>query len=147
MFSSEAEFWRRKTLTEMTPEEWESLCDGCGKCCLHKLEDELTGQVAYTTVACRLLDTETARCGAYGERHERVPECVRLSPGNLPPWLPNTCAYRLVEAGRDLPDWHPLKTGDPDSTHQAGVSVRGRVISESELLGEVEDSDWKAFDV
>ena len=132
-------YWRRKTLGEMTEAEWEALCDGCGKCCLHKLEDDRTGEVIYTRVACRLLDTETARCRDYANRHTRVPECVRLKPASIPPWMPETCAYRRVAEGRDLPDWHPLKTRDPESTRRAGTSVRGRVISETELVGELED--------
>lgn len=130
--SEDQPFWRRKTLAEMTPAEWESLCDGCGKCCLHKLEDEDTGEIAYTNVACRLLDLGTCRCSRYAERKRLVPDCVRLDPGNVGAlkWMPSSCAYRLLAEGKELPDWHPLVSGDPDSVHRAGVSVRGRCIPE-----------------
>ena len=125
-------FWRRKTLAEMNPAEWESLCDGCGKCCLHKLEDMDTGELAFTNVACRLLDIRACRCGNYDRRSELVPDCVVLDPENVAQlyWMPSTCAYRLLAEGQDLPDWHPLVTGDPDSVHRAGISVYGRSVSE-----------------
>ena len=136
-------FWKQKSLEEMTAAEWESLCDGCGRCCLVKLEDEDSGEIAYTDVGCTLLDGEACRCGDYPRRSERVPDCVRLTPEAVRTlrWLPPTCAYRLVAEGRDLPAWHPLVTGDPDSVHAAGVSVRGRVSgSEDDLtLGEILD--------
>ncbi|MFC5067778.1 YcgN family cysteine cluster protein [Flaviflagellibacter deserti] len=122
-------FWETKTLAEMTVGEWESLCDGCGRCCLVKLEDEDSGEIAYTDVGCRLLDADKCRCTNYPGRQMAVPECVALSPTNLAGlnWMPPTCAYRLLASGKPLPDWHPLVTGDPDSTHKAGASVRGRV--------------------
>lgn len=125
-------FWRRKGLTEMTVEEWESLCDGCGKCCLNKLEDIDTGELSYTNVACRLLDLGTCRCTRYAARSRLVPDCVTLTPENVGAlrWMPSTCAYRLIAEGKPLADWHPLISGDPDSVHRAGVSVRGRAISE-----------------
>jgi uncharacterized protein len=129
-------FWRRKALAEMTPDEWESLCDGCGRCCLNKLEDEDTGRVYYTDVGCRLLDGTTCQCKDYQRRSELVGDCVRLSPDNVADlkWLPPTCAYRLVARGRDLYWWHPLVSGDPETVHAAGVSVRGRVaISEENI--------------
>jgi uncharacterized protein len=128
-------FWRRKSLAEMTPEEWESLCDGCGRCCLLKLEDEDTGEVAYTDVACRLLDLESCRCRSYRRRHRLVPSCVRLSAERLAElaWMPSTCAYRLLHEGKDLPWWHPLVSGDRRTVHQAGISVRHRAISETEI--------------
>lgn len=129
-------FWRRKALAEMTPDEWESLCDGCGRCCLNKLEDEDTGRVYYTDVGCRLLDGATCRCKDYEHRSELVEDCVRLSPDNVAGlrWLPPTCAYRLVARGRDLYWWHPLVSGDPETVHAAGISVRGRVaISEENI--------------
>ena len=134
MTKPEKPFWRRKTLSAMTNEEWESLCDGCAKCCLHKLQYDDTGEIDYTNVACRLLDTTSCRCRKYAIRSMLVPDCVQLQPdvvGGLA-WLPKTCAYRLVDEGKDLPDWHPLKTGDPQSVHKAGMSVRGRVIPEQD---------------
>ena len=125
-------FWNTKSLQEMTPREWESLCDGCGKCCLHKLEDVDTGEVSYTNVACRQLDLGSCRCSHYGEREHLVPDCLVLTAETVQEmdWLPETCAYRLVAAGKDLAWWHPLVSGDPETVHQAGISVRGRVISE-----------------
>jgi uncharacterized cysteine cluster protein YcgN (CxxCxxCC family) len=128
-------FWRRKSLPEMTEEEWESLCDGCGKCCLVKLEDEDTGEIAFTEAVCRLFDRERCRCTRYAERDVLVPTCVRLTPGNLArlSWMPSTCAYRLIAQGRELPWWHHLVSGDRDTIHQAGESVRGRCVSETEI--------------
>lgn len=125
-------FWRRKTLAEMTTAEWESLCDGCAKCCLAKLEDIDTGELHWTNVACRLLDLGTCRCSRYAERARLVSDCVQVTADNIEDlfWMPSTCAYRLLAEGKDLPHWHPLVSGDPDSVHRAGISVRGRVISE-----------------
>ena len=127
-------YWKRKSLSEMTDDEWESLCDGCALCCMHKLEDEETGEVYYTDVACRLLDHETCRCVAYAKRAKEVAECFVLSADEpeMFAWLPATCAYRRLENGQDLPEWHPLITGDPDSVHKAGISVRGKAVSENE---------------
>ena len=129
-----ARFWETKTLEPMTRAEWESLCDGCGKCCIHKLEDEETGELHATNVACRLLDRRSGRCTDYRRRKLYVPECVRLTPAKLKAldWLPSTCAYRLLDEGDPLPDWHPLITGDPESVHRAGQSVRGWTVSEDE---------------
>jgi uncharacterized cysteine cluster protein YcgN (CxxCxxCC family) len=126
------DFWKRKPLVELTSAEWEALCDGCGRCCLHKLEDEDTGELYFTNVACRLLDLRTCRCREYARRVELIPDCLILSPSNLELFkqLPSTCAYRLLAEGRPLPDWHPLITGDVDSVHSAGISVRGKVVSE-----------------
>lgn len=126
-------FWRTTPLSAMTRPQWESLCDGCGRCCLHKLEDADTGQVHYTNVACRLLNLHTCGCKNYKSRWEQVPDCVELSPVVLPTltWLPSTCAYRLLSEGKPLAWWHPLVSGDPETVHRAGISVRGRVIAES----------------
>jgi uncharacterized cysteine cluster protein YcgN (CxxCxxCC family) len=133
-------FWKTKTLAEMNREEWESLCDGCGRCCLHKLRDEATDVIAWTNVACRLLDTQTCRCSDYKHRRRRVPDCVRLTPEALEEidWLPPSCAYRRLQEGRDLAWWHPLVSGDPETVHTAGVSVRGRAIDER-VAGPLED--------
>jgi uncharacterized cysteine cluster protein YcgN (CxxCxxCC family) len=131
----EAPFWRRKTLDEMTPGEWEKLCDGCGKCCLVKLIDDLTDDLHYTEVACRLLDCESCRCKDYPNRKALVPDCVVLSPAVVRDihWMPSTCAYRLVHEGKDLPFWHHLVCGDPAMVHKAGISVGGRVVSEDQV--------------
>lgn len=125
-------FWQRKTLEEMTSEEWESLCDGCARCCLHKLEDSELGDVFYTAVVCRHLDESVCRCTEYSDRNDLVPECVQLRPENVQEfkWLPSTCAYRIISEGKDLAWWHPLVSGDADTVHAAGISVRGKVISE-----------------
>jgi hypothetical protein len=128
-------FWKDKRLDQLSSSEWESLCDGCGKCCLHKLQDVDSENVYYTQVACRLLDLETCRCSDYAQRHRRVRDCVRLTAEDAQSlqWLPSTCAYRLVAAGRDLPDWHPLISGDHGSVRRAGHSVLGRAISERDI--------------
>jgi uncharacterized protein len=127
-------FWEMKTLREMNRAEWESLCDGCGKCCVHKLEDEDTGELLPTNVACRLLDRRSGQCTDYKHRKALVPECVRLVPEKLDEidWLPSTCAYLLLHHGEPLPEWHPLITGDPESVHAAGMSVRGWTVSEND---------------
>jgi uncharacterized cysteine cluster protein YcgN (CxxCxxCC family) len=131
---SDRPFWETKPLRAMTRAEWESLCDGCGKCCVHKLEDEETGELFPTNVACRLLDRATGRCSDYRNRRAHIPECVRLTPAKLETvdWLPSTCAYLRVHRGEGLPDWHPLVTGDPESVHRAGMSVRGWTVSEAD---------------
>ena len=128
-------FWRRKTLSQMTVAEWESLCDGCARCCLVKLQEVGDGRTDYTDVACRLLDTEACRCTRYAERSALVPDCVTLSARSIAAlhWMPSTCAYRLLAEGKDLPWWHPLVSGDPESVHLAGISVRHRVLSETEV--------------
>ena len=133
-------FWEDKPLRQMSRAEWESLCDGCGKCCIHKLEDEETGEVHATNVACRLLDRRSGLCRDYRNRKAYVPECVRLTPAKLRDmdWLPGTCAYRRLDEGRPLPDWHPLVTGDPESVHAAGESVRGWTVSEEDV-GDLEN--------
>ncbi len=124
-------FWRRKAMSEMTSAEWESLCDGCGRCCLNKLIDEDTNETVFTDVSCKLLDCQTCRCSDYAHRQAKVKDCVRLTPRNVRrlKWLPPTCAYRLVAEGKDLAWWHPLVSGDPETVHIAGVSVQGRVAA------------------
>ena len=125
-------FWKTTGLDQMTPEQWESLCDGCGRCCLHKLRDEETEELSFTSVSCRLLDTQSCRCSRYETRRRWVPDCVSLTPETLREidWLPPSCAYRRLQEGQDLAWWHPLVSGTPDTVHQAGVSVRGRVTDE-----------------
>lgn len=125
-------YWETKTLEEMTPAEWESLCDGCGRCCLNKLEDEETGEVVLTRLACRLLDIGRCRCADYAHRFERMPDCISLTPDKVRTlrWLPATCGYLRVKEGRGLAWWHPLVSGDPETVHQAGVSVRSFARSE-----------------
>ena len=141
-------FWQRKTLDQMTQQEWESLCDGCGRCCLNKLEEEDTGRIYYTSVGCRLFDDATCRCKDYPNRQAFVEDCLQLTPENVPetPWLPPTCGYRLIAEGKNLYWWHPLVSGDPNSVHAAGVSVRGRVSgNETDIPDEqLEDHlvDW-----
>src|SRR6056297_1776248 len=135
-------FWETVPLHRMTRAEWEALCDGCGKCCLNKLEDEDTQEVAFTRIACRLLDGETCRCSQYAIRHVFVPECVTLSPGTIHEtayWMPRTCAYRVLAEGRQLAAWHPLISGDPETVHEAGISMRGLTIPEFE----VPEEEWE----
>jgi uncharacterized cysteine cluster protein YcgN (CxxCxxCC family) len=146
MPDSDQPFWKTKKLGQMTQAEWESLCDGCGKCCLNKLIDADTNELFYTNVVCKLLDSDSCRCTRYANRHKYVPDCVQLTPRNVKKlrWLPETCAYRLVADGKDLYDWHHLVCGDRNEVHKAGMSVRGRVISEKDA-GDLEDHivDWK----
>ncbi|GAC1347102.1 MAG: YcgN family cysteine cluster protein [Acetobacteraceae bacterium] len=127
-----APFWKTTPLDRMTRPQWESLCDGCGRCCLHKLRDEDTEALSFTNVSCRLLDLQSCRCRNYERRREQVPDCVSLTPKTLADidWLPPSCAYRRLAEGRDLAWWHPLVSGDPDTVHRAGVSVRGRAVDE-----------------
>ena len=135
-------FWERFPLHRLTPAEWEALCDGCGRCCLNKLEDADTGEVAHTRIACRLLDGESCRCGNYAIRKQLVPECVVLTPkniGEIAYWMPPTCAYRVLHEGRRLAPWHPLVSGDPESVHRAGISVRGWTVPEFE----VPEDEWE----
>ena len=146
---TEPPFWKRKTLQELSREEWESLCDGCGKCCLVKLQDPDTDEISYTDVSCKFLDGATCRCSDYARRKKRVPDCVVLTPAVVADlsWMPATCAYRLVREGRDLAWWHPLVSGDPGTVHEAGISVRGRVVSETLVKdAELPDHvvDWSA---
>lgn len=153
-------FWETKSLKQMTVLEWEALCDGCGLCCLVRFEDEDTGEVIPTRVHCKLFDSEACRCSDYVNRKQYVPDCIKLTPHNIEAleWMPPSCAYRRLHEGKTLPNWHPLITGDPDSTHKAGVSVRNQTISETEF-DDIEDavdhiawdlnedrSDWEPFD-
>jgi len=136
------EFWSHVPLSKMTKTEWEALCDGCGKCCLNKLEDEDSGEVVMTRVACRLLDDSTCHCALYPKRHEHVPECIVLTPKTIEDnmyWLPQTCAYRLVFEGKNLFHWHPLISGSAQSVHDAGVSVQGLTVSEANT----DEDDWE----
>ncbi len=135
---TQSPWWTTKTLAQMTPEEWESLCDRCGRCCLHKLEDEDTGEVYYTSVACKLLDTESCQCRDYTNRKQSVPDCTSLTVREIAQfhWLPPTCAYRLISEGQPLFDWHPLVSGYRESVHQAGISVKEWVQSENDIAEE-----------
>jgi len=135
-------FWETKRLDQMNKAEWEAICDGCGKCCLNKLEDEDTGEVALTRVACRLLDNESCLCSQYPIRHQFVPECIVLTPKTIADnmyWLPRTCGYRLLYEGRKLYDWHPLIAGNTEAIHEAGVTMQGRTVPEFE----VHEDDWE----
>ena len=147
--SDDPPFWRTKTLGELSDSEWESLCDGCGQCCKVKLENVTTGEVIDTEVACRLLDLKTCRCLDYPNRQSKVPGCLRLTPSLVPSltWLPETCGYRRVATGKDLPEWHPLRSGDPEAVHREGISVRDRAFSERDI-DDLEQvlSDWYGFE-
>ena len=128
------EYWKRKSLAEMNTDEWEGLCDGCALCCMHKIEDEDTGEILYTDIACRLLDVTTCRCNNYANRAKQVADCLVLSLDEPEAfaWLPTSCAYRRLANGQELPVWHPLLTGNPESVHEANISVRGKAVSENE---------------
>ena len=142
-------FWERKTLRQMSAAEWESLCDGCGLCCLVRFEDEDSGEVVPTRVHCRLLDPEKCACSDYAGRQKHVPDCIKLTPGKVAglKWMPKSCGYRRVHEGRGLADWHPLVSGDPESVHRAGVSVRGETINEDELADPEDALDFAAWDL
>jgi uncharacterized protein len=137
-------FWKAKAFNALSQSEWESLCDGCGRCCLVKLEDEDTGEVHFTDLGCKLLDGKSCRCSDYRRRRQRVRDCLKLTPDSVRalPWLPPTCGYRLVAEGRDLFWWHPLVSGSPETVHEAGVSVRGRVTA---LETEVKLDDYPDY--
>ena len=144
-------FWDEKTLEEMSREEWEALCDGCGRCCLMKLEDEDTGEIYTSDVHCQLLDGDTCKCTDYPHRHARVPDCIKLTPANVRTisWIPKTCAYKRLADGKGLAWWHPLVSGDPETVVAAGVSVRGRTVPEQSVQpGEWESlvADWPEWE-
>ena len=137
-------FWEHKSLAQMSDTEWEALCDGCGKCCLNKLEDEETGEVALTRVACRLFDDATCQCAMYETRRDYVPECIKLTPKTIELhayWLPDTCAYKLLWQGKSLRSWHPLISGSVQSVHYAGVSVRYHTVLETQI----KDDEWEDY--
>ncbi len=151
MNSRDRRFWETKSPTEMTVHEWESLCDGCGRCCLNKLDDWDTGEIYYTNVACKLFDGATCRCKDYQNRLDTVPDCVKLEPEDIGKyhWLPPTCAYRLLDEGKPLPEWHPLISGTYRTVMEVGVSVSGKTISEERMeLEEFENHivDWPGLD-
>ncbi len=142
-------WWEAKSLAEMSDIQWESLCDGCAKCCLVKLEDYDSAEIYYTNLTCELLDTESCRCSDYAGRHKVVDDCIKLDRNNINTlsWLPKSCSYRLIAAGQPLPDWHHLRSGDPELIHSYGASLRGKVISELEVKEEdVEDHIIKWID-
>ncbi|MDX1804938.1 MAG: YcgN family cysteine cluster protein [Alcanivorax sp.] len=133
-------FWEQP-LEQLDQQEWEALCDGCGRCCLVKLEDEFSGELFFTDVVCRFLDHKRCQCTVYGDRHDKVPECLQITAqmARDSRWLPRTCAYRLRAQGQPLPGWHPLISGRPDSARKAGISVTGKVVSEAS----VDEDDWE----
>lgn len=144
--SSSEPFWKTKTLAEMSRSEWEQLCDGCGRCCLNKLEDEDTGEFLYTRAACKLLDLKTCRCSDYQNRASRVPDCVSLTPENVPTlgWLPATCAYRLLDEGKPLAWWHPLVSGRKETVAEAGINVTDHAYSEDGIsVDDLVDHIWR----
>lgn len=141
MIAQVSPYWMVKTLPEMTQEEWESLCDGCGKCCLQKLEDEDTGDLYYTNIACEYIDHQSCRCTSYETRKSKVESCVKLSLTRLDEfaWLPSSCAYRLLLEGQPLPEWHPLITGRAESVHEAGQSIKHKAVCERD----VPEDEWE----
>jgi uncharacterized cysteine cluster protein YcgN (CxxCxxCC family) len=142
-------FWETKSLRQMTVAEWESLCDGCGLCCLIRFEEETSGDVTPTRVSCQLFDSGSCRCSDYEHRHKTVPDCIKLTPNNIEDllWMPLSCAYRRLHEDKTLPEWHPLITGDPESVHKAGVSIRGQTINEKSLADPEDALDFPAYDL
>ncbi|MEQ8440760.1 MAG: YcgN family cysteine cluster protein [Alphaproteobacteria bacterium] len=136
---TETPFWKKKSLAQMTRTEWESLCDGCGQCCLHKLQDVDTGDYYVTDISCRLLDCRSGKCSDYANRKTHVPDCVQLNARSVfqTDWLPETCAYRLVADGKDLEWWHPLVSGSDQTVHEAGISVRGKAVAGDPTVDEM----------
>lgn len=147
--SDDAPYWERKRLHEMSAREWEGLCDGCGLCCLIRFEDEDTGEIIPTRVSCRLFDGSACGCKDYANRRAQVPDCIKLTPWNIEDlqWMPRSCAYRRLHEGKPLPVWHPLLTGDRESVHDAGVSIRGQTISEDSLADPDDALDFTAYDL
>jgi len=145
----EKPFWETKTLEQMTPQEWESLCDGCGLCCLVRFEDEETLEVIPTRVHCKLFDPDRCSCSDYAHRKKHVPDCIKLTPYNIEAleWMPLSCAYRRLHEGKTLPEWHHLITGDRGTVHRSGVSIRGQTISELALGDPEEALDFAAWDL
>lgn len=146
---SKRPFWETKSLEQMTVQEWESLCDGCGLCCLVRFEDEDTGEIIPTRVHCKLFDPDQCRCSNYADRRRYVPDCIKLTPHNIEAleWMPMSCAYRRIYEGRGLANWHPLISGDPETVHAAGVSVRGETINEDTLEDPDDALDYAAWDL
>jgi uncharacterized protein len=135
-------FWETTPFEQFTEKQWESICDGCAQCCAHKLQDEDTEEVFLTNVVCQYLDTKKCQCSVYGNRHVHVPDCIKITPKNAGDlaWIPDTCGYRLLANGKPLPDWHPLMTGDADSTGKANMTVTGKVISDADIdMDDLED--------
>jgi uncharacterized cysteine cluster protein YcgN (CxxCxxCC family) len=147
--ASRAPFWERKRLDQMSAREWESLCDGCGLCCLIRFEDEDSGEIIPTRVSCRLFDGDACGCKDYANRKAQVPDCIKLTPWNIEDlqWMPRSCAYRRLHEGKPLPVWHPLLTGDRETVHTAGVSIRGQTINEAVLADPDDALDFTAYDL
>lgn len=146
MTGSDAPFWETKSLAQMSRAEWESLCDGCGLCCVIRFQDEDTGEVTPTRVHCKLFDPERCTCSDYANRRRQVPDCIKLTPWNIEAlkWMPKSCGYRRIHEGRGLADWHPLVSGDRETVHTAGVSVRGQTVSELALKDPEDALDFEA---
>jgi uncharacterized cysteine cluster protein YcgN (CxxCxxCC family) len=147
MINKPAPFWKIKTFAEMTPEEWESLCDGCARCCLYKIEEEESLELIYTNIVCKFLDLKHCRCTVYPQRSQKMPTCVTLTPQNVYGlfWLPSTCAYKILANGENLEWWHPLVSGDPETVRAADISIYGKVIHEQMIdMEKLEDHsvDW-----
>ncbi len=135
-------YWETVAFDQLTDKQWESICDGCAQCCAHKLQDEDTDEIFFTNVVCEYLDTQKCQCSVYGDRHTHVPDCIKITPENAKEltWIPETCGYKLLAKGKPLPAWHPLVTGDLQSTEKAGMSIRNKVISEADIeMDDLED--------